>query len=86
MEAAEAGADYVALSQSGASVGGVPVVAWWSSMMEIPCVAFEPVEPHDLDILLPQNPDFIRPSDAMWVDAEAARRIVTDLRQRLEAK
>ncbi len=86
MEAAEAGADYVALAQNGASVGGVPVVGWWSSVMEIPCVAFEPVEVAGLDILLPQKPDFIRPSDAMWADVESASRIVTELRQRLEAK
>jgi thiamine-phosphate pyrophosphorylase len=86
MEAAEAGADYVALSQNGASVGGEPIVKWWSSVMEIPCVAFEPVEPDGLDILLPQKPDFIRPADAMWQDAETSARIVTAIRQRLEAK
>ena len=86
MEAAEAGADYVALAQNGASVGGVPIVSWWSSVMEIPCVAFEPVELEGLDILLPQKPDFIRPSDAMWADAETASRIITELRQRLETK
>ncbi len=86
MEAAEAGADYVALAQNGASVGGVPIVGWWSSVMEIPCVAFEPVELEGLDILLPQKPDFIRPSDAMWADAETASRIITELRQRLETK
>ncbi|MFN4143904.1 thiamine phosphate synthase [Aestuariivirga sp.] len=82
MEAAEAGADYVAFDQAGASVAGEPIVRWWSEVMEIPCVAFRPVEPGDLDILLPQKPDFIRPSDAMWQDAETARRIVTALTQR----
>jgi thiamine-phosphate pyrophosphorylase len=83
MEAAEAGADYVALNQNGASVGGEPIVKWWSDMMEIPCVAFEPVELKDLDILLPQKPDFIRPSDAMWQDAESASRIVAELSRKL---
>ena len=86
MEAAEAGADYIAFDQNGASVGGEPIVQWWSDMMEIPCVAFAPVEPDELDILLPQKPDFIRPSDAMWQDAETARRIVTALSQRLGQK
>jgi len=86
MEAAEAGADYVALDQNGASIGGEPIVKWWSAMMEIPCVAFEPVEPEGLDILLPQKPDFIRPAETMWQDAETASRIVTAIRQRLEAK
>jgi thiamine-phosphate pyrophosphorylase len=83
MEAAEAGADYIAFDQKGASVGGEPIIRWWSDMMEIPCVAFTPVEPDALDILLPQKPDFIRPSDAMWQDADQARRIVRALSQRL---
>jgi thiamine-phosphate pyrophosphorylase len=85
MEAAEAGADYIAFDQTGASLGGEPIIRWWADMMEIPCVAFTPVEPEALDILLPQKPDFIRPSDAMWQDAEQARRIVTALSQRLRS-
>jgi thiamine-phosphate pyrophosphorylase len=86
MEAAEAGADYVALSQNGAALGGEPIVKWWAGMMEIPCVAFDPVEVAGLDILLPQKPDFIRPSDAMWQDAESARRVVSELTARLGLK
>lgn len=85
MEAAEAGADYIAFDQNGASVGGEPILKWWSEMMEIPAVAFTPVEPEALDILLPQKPDFIRPSDAMWQGADEARRIVAALTQRLGA-
>ena len=83
MEAAEAGADYIAFDQNGASVGGEPIIRWWADMMEIPCVAFTPVELEALDILLPQKPDFIRPPDAMWQSAEDARRIVAALTQRL---
>lgn len=86
MEAAEAGADYVALDQNGASVGGEPIVKWWAEMMEIPCVAFQAIDSEGLDILLPQKPDFIRPADTMWQNAETASRIVTAIRQRLEAK
>jgi hypothetical protein len=41
------------------------------------------VESGGLDILLPQNPDFIRPSDAMWDSPAEARRIVAALMQRL---
>jgi len=84
MEAAEAGADYVALSQNGPALGGEPIVKWWSEFFEIPCVAFEPVELPELDTLLPQNPDFIRPSDAMWDGPDAARRVVTEVMQRLQ--
>ena len=84
MEAAEAGADYVALSQA-ANSGGEPIVAWCAALLEIPCVAFDPVEAAGLDILLPQNPDFIRPADAMWASADAAARIVSELTKRLQS-
>ncbi len=83
MEAAEAGADYVAFAQTRRAPGGEPIVGWWSDLFEIPCVAFDPVEPGGLDILLPQNPDFIRPSDVMWESPAEARRIVAALMQHL---
>lgn len=86
MEAAEAGADYIAFDQKGPSAGGEPIIHWWSDMMQIPCVAFAPVELDDLDILLPQKPDFIRPSDAMWQGPDKARRIVTALSQHAGAR
>lgn len=85
MEAAEAGADYVALNQNSASIGGEPIVKWCAEFLEIPCVAFAPVVPEDLDTLLPQKPDFIRPADAMWESPEAARSIVAQLMQSLKA-
>jgi thiamine-phosphate pyrophosphorylase len=84
MEAAEAGADYVALSQNGASIGGESIIHWWADMMEIPCVAFDPVDAAGLDILLPQKPDFIRPPDAMWESPETAHSIVQSLTRRLK--
>lgn len=82
MEAAELGADYVAVTQS-AKIGGEPILAWCAEMLEIPCVAFEPVDAAGLDILLLQNPDFIRPADAMWASVDAASRIVGELTSRL---
>lgn len=85
MEAAEAGADYVALSQKGFVAKGEPLVKWWAEFFEVPCIAFDPVEPLDLDILLPQNPDFIRPPDAMWESPEAARRIIGQITERLKS-
>lgn len=85
MGAAEAGADYVALDQNGPLLGGEPIVKWCAAFLEIPCVAFAPVTAEDLDTLLPQNPDFIRPSDAMWESAGKARSIVEELMQRLKS-
>lgn len=83
MQAGEGGADYVALDQSAEAVDE-PIIAWWSSLFEVPCVAYEPVLPQDLDILLPQTPDFIRPSDEMWQNAEKARTIIAGLMQALK--
>ena len=82
MQAAEDGADYVALSQN-TYTPSEPIIGWWSDLFEIPCVAFDPVEIEKLDILLPQKPDFIRPPDAMWASSEEARRIVSELTQRM---
>ena len=84
MQAAEDGADYIAFSQN-AYAPKEPIIGWWADLFEIPCVAFDPVEPKDLDILLPQNPDFIRPSDAMWASPEEATRIVAELMRRITA-
>ena len=84
MEAAEAGADYVALSQNARPMGGEPIIQWWANVFQIPCVAFDPVAAAELDILLPQTPDFIRPLDAMWEGPEIARRIVAELTQHLK--
>ena len=82
MQAAEDGADYIALSQN-TFTPGEPIIGWWAVLFEIPCVAFDPVEIDKLDILLPQKPDFIRPPDAMWASPEEARRIVSGLIQRM---
>jgi thiamine-phosphate pyrophosphorylase len=85
MEMAEAGADYVAFSQSARAPGNEPIIKWWSDVFEAPCVAYEPVEDASLDTLLPQNPDFIRPSDTMWDTPEDARRLIESLSKRLKA-
>ena len=82
MQAAEDGADYIALSQN-TYTPGEPIIGWWADLFEIPCVAFDPVETGKLDILLPQKPDFIRPSDAMWTSTGEAQRIVSELTQRM---
>lgn len=75
MEAAEAGADFVAFTQSKQYVGE-PVIGWWQELTELPSVAFDPVT----DALLkPQNPDFIRPDDAMWQNPSEAARVVSEL-------
>lgn len=82
MEAADAGADYIAFAQAERSFGE-PIVGWWTSLFEIPAVAFDPVSLDELDILLPQKPDFIRPSDAMWDSAANAASVIAGLNARM---
>jgi thiamine-phosphate pyrophosphorylase len=82
MQAAEVGADYIALSQN-TYTPSEPIIGWWADLFEVPCVAFDPVEMSKLDILLPQKPDFIRPSDAMWTSSQEAQRLVSELMQRM---
>jgi thiamine-phosphate pyrophosphorylase len=78
MEAAEAGADYIAFAQK-SQMQGEPLIAWWQDIFEVPAVAFDPVSPDDLATLLPQKPDFIRPMDEMWQDPAAAKAVVSAL-------
>jgi thiamine-phosphate pyrophosphorylase len=72
MEAAEAGADYIAFAQNSQKTGE-PLIGWWQDIFEVPVVAFDPVSPADLASLLPQKPDFMRPMDSMWSSAESTR-------------
>ena len=78
MEAAEAGADYVAFAQAH-QYAGEPIIGWWHEVTDVPVVAFDPVEAGDLAALLPQRPDFIRPSDAMWRSVDDATRVISEL-------
>jgi thiamine-phosphate pyrophosphorylase len=78
MEAAEAGADYVAFAQAH-QYAGEPIIGWWQEVTDVPAVAFDPVEVKDLATLLPQKPDFIRPSDTMWHSVDDATRLISEL-------
>lgn len=83
MEASEQGADYVAFTQKKQTVGE-PLVKWWNDIAEIPCVPFDAVSLEDLDTLLQQLPDFVRPTDAMWESAESASKIIAAFSAKLK--
>ena len=82
MEASEQGADYIAFTQK-KQTGGEPLVKWWSDIAEVPCVPFDAVNMEELAILLPQKPDFIRPMDDMWQNADAATTIIKAMAAKL---
>ncbi len=84
LEAAEAGADYIAFAQNSQNAGE-PLLGWWHDMTDVPSVAFDPVAPEDLATLLPQKPDFIRPSDEMWTDAKTAHEVIASLTAKMKA-
>jgi thiamine-phosphate pyrophosphorylase len=75
MEASEQGADYVAFTQK-KQTGGEPLVKWWNDIAEVPSVPFDAVTLDELALLLPQKPDFIRPTDEMWASPLDATRII----------
>ncbi len=86
MDLAEAGADYVAFHQARLRPHEEPILAWWSSLFEVPCIAADPVAPEAVAALLTQQPDFIRPPESIWTSPEEARRIVTALMQAISAE
>ena len=76
MELADAGADYTAFSQSRDHSETGPIIAWWSELFEIPCIAADPVAASGLAALLSQRPDFIRPADQMWRSPEDSHTVI----------
>ena len=75
MEAAEAGADYVAFPSDPDPASEDSLIAWWSPLFTVPCVAADPAKPEEAAILARAGADFVRPSDRMWESPEAAREI-----------
>lgn len=73
MEAGEAGADYVAFGSfyptrtKPTQFRPHPsILAWWSSMFEIPCVAIGGITPQNAPALVAQGADFLAVSHALW--------------------
>lgn len=73
MEAGEAGTDYVAFgsffpSETKASEHrpDTDLLAWWSSVFEIPCVAIGGITPDNCAPLVAAGADFLAVSHAVW--------------------
>ena len=73
MEAGEAGADYVAFgaffptqTKETKHRPDPAILAWWSSLFEIPCVAIGGITPATAPLLIAQGADFIAVSHAIW--------------------
>lgn len=73
MEAAEAGADYVAFGAFFATDTKTPkaqaepdIVSWWSGLMEIPCVAIGGITAENCIPLIEAGADFLAVSAGIW--------------------
>lgn len=89
MEAAEAGADYVAFGAFFSSTtkqvttpAEVEIVEWWSSLMEVPCVAIGGITVENCRPLIEAGADFLAVAGGVWdykEGAEAAVRAFNEL-------
>jgi thiamine-phosphate pyrophosphorylase len=76
MELADAGADYIAFEQAHDHPDAEPIIAWWSELFEIPCIAADPVDIPGIAAILSQRPDFIRPAEQMWRSPDDSRAVI----------
>lgn len=85
MEAAEAGADYVAFgafypteTKAVEHMAEIETLKLWSTIMEIPCVAIGGVTPENAMPLIVAGADFIAVSGAVWSDLRGAEAAMAD--------
>lgn len=88
MEAGEAGADYVAFgafyptaTKQTRHRAEPSILAWWTTLFELPCVAIGGITPGNAAPLIAAGADFLAVSSAVWDgDEAAAMRAFADLR------
>jgi thiamine-phosphate pyrophosphorylase len=73
MEAAEAGADYVAFgaffptrTKEPRAQADVDLLSWWSELMTVPCVAIGGITPENCAPLIRAGADFLAVVSAVW--------------------
>ena len=73
MEAAEAGADYVAFgaffpsaSKPGATPADPEILSWWQAATTMPCVAIGGITPDNCAALVEAGADFLAVASAVW--------------------
>ena len=77
---AELGADYVAFGQTAAPSGSereerAGLIAWWSEIFVVPCVACNLETPEEAANLARLGADFVAPAPSIWQAEDAAARI-----------
>lgn len=73
IEAADAGADYVAFgaffptqTKEPAATANVEILEWWTEIMEVPCVAIGGIMPENAEPLIQAGADFLAVSSGVW--------------------
>jgi thiamine-phosphate pyrophosphorylase len=73
MEAAEAGADYVAFgaffpstTKAVTTPADLEIVEWWSGLMEIPCVAIGGITVENAALVIAAGADFLAVAGGVW--------------------
>ena len=82
MRLAELGVDYIAFGPAAASdIGGIDqyaeLIAWWSEIFVVPCVAWNVDSPEDAARLAALGADFVAPSNRIWRDDSVVSLIAT---------
>ena len=79
MTAGEAGADYVAFgaffpttTKTPPAMAEVALIAWWSELMELPCVAIGGITAANCGPLVAAGADFLAVSAAVWSHPDGA--------------
>jgi thiamine-phosphate pyrophosphorylase len=86
MEAAEAGADYVAFgaffptqTKEPKTQAAPELLSWWSEMMVVPCVAIGGITVTNARELVDAGPDFLAVSAGVWEHAGGPQQAVREL-------
>jgi thiamine-phosphate pyrophosphorylase len=92
IEAAEAGADYVAFGAFFASASkeakhraDPEILRWWSELMEVPCVAIGGITPENCRPLVEAGADFLAVISAVWDHAQGPAAAVKAFAQAIAA-
>ena len=83
MEAAEAGADYVAFGAFFASntktvttPASLEILEWWSGLMEVPCVAIGGITVENCRPVIAAGADFLAVAGGVWTHKDGAKAAV----------
>ncbi len=90
MVAGEAGADYVAFgaffpssTKTPPAMADTDILAWWSELMELPCVAIGGITPENCRPLVEAGADFLAVSGAVWAHPAGPAAAVRSFTERL---